>query len=182
MTSYQVLFFWCLHSNYLWLPWNCFSLCKRRVNWQRELSKFSSRHIDFFRMMKAHVDSVVYEGWQKGIIQNNRSISSPQFTFLLSCEFMEEIAYITDVHNESLLTREGWGFYTQEAYLLPDMETKVWWCSTYFFFLSNKKCVERKEGGYMQQYIVRVLYLLIRFLGWLRNMLNFTSKSRVNIQ
>lgn len=59
---------------------------------------------------------------------------------------MEEIAYITDVHNVSLLTREGWRFYTQEAYLLPDMETKVDDFPRIFFFLSNKKCVERKEG------------------------------------
>lgn len=50
---------------------------------------------------------------------------------------MEEIACITDVHNVSLLTREGWGFYTQEAYLLPDMETKVDDVALIFFFFKQ---------------------------------------------
>lgn len=50
---------------------------------------------------------------------------------------MEEIAYITDVHKVSLLTREGWRFYTQEAYLLPDMETKVDDVALIFFFFKQ---------------------------------------------
>lgn len=145
MTSYQVLFFWCLHSNYLWLPWNCFSLCKRRVNWQRELSKFSSRHIDFFRMMKAHVDSVVYEGWQKGNTEQQVNILPSIY-----------ISFVLRVHGGDCIyhwctqcitfNQRGLRILHPGGLPAPWHGNKSWWCSTYFFFLSNKKCVERKEG------------------------------------